>query len=75
MRPAKLNTIGLLGGMSAVATQEYYDIINRKVKEAKGGHNIAEIIIYSVNFAEIEQFIQRNAWDEAADYLVKKLSS
>ena len=72
MKPAKLNIIGLLGGMSAVATQEYYDIINRKVKEAKGGHNIAEIIIYSVNFAEIEQFIHRNTWDEAADYLVKK---
>ena len=61
--------------MSAVATQEYYEIINQKVKEAKGGHNIAEIIIYSVNFAEIEQFIERNAWDEAADYLVEKAKS
>lgn len=72
MEPVNLQTIGLMGGMSSAATAEYYEIINQKVKEAKGGHNIAEIIICSVNFAQIEYYIRTNAWDDAAIYLVDK---
>jgi aspartate racemase len=72
MEPANLNTIGLMGGMSSAATAAYYDIINQKVKTVKGGHNIAEIIICSVNFAVIEQYIREEAWEEAAHYLVEK---
>ena len=72
MEQANLNTIGLMGGMSSVATAAYYDIINQKVKTVKGGHNIAEIIICSVNFAVIEQYIREEAWEEAAHYLVEK---
>ena len=72
MEPVNLQTIGLMGGMSSAATAEYYEIINQKVKEAKGGHNIAEIIICSVNFAQIEYYIRTNAWDDAAIYLVEK---
>ena len=72
MEPANLNTIGLMGGMSSAATAAYYDIINKKVKTVKGGHNIAEIIICSVNFAVIEQYIREENWKEAAHYLVEK---
>ena len=72
MEPANLNTIGLMGGMSSAATAAYYEIINQKVKTIKGGHNIAEIIICSVNFAVIEQYIREEAWEEAAHYLVEK---
>ena len=72
MEPANLNTIGLIGGMSSAATAAYYEIINQKVKTVKGGHNIAEIIICSVNFAVIEQYIREEAWEEAAHYLVEK---
>jgi len=72
MEPANLNTIGLMGGMSSAATAAYYEIINQKVKTVKGGHNIAEIIICSVNFAVIEQYIREEAWEEAAHYLVEK---
>ena len=36
-----LKTIGILGGMSSVATGEYYNLINNKVREIKGGLNIA----------------------------------
>ena len=72
MEPANLNTIGLMGGMSSAATAAYYDIINQKVKTVKGGHNIAEIIICSVNFAVIEEYIREEAWEEAAHYLVEK---
>ena len=72
MEPVNLNTIGLMGGMSSAATAAYYEIINQKVKTVKGGHNIAEIIICSVNFAVIEQYIREEAWEEAAHYLVEK---
>lgn len=68
----KLNTIGILGGMSAAATGEYYRLINQKVKEHLGGHNIAEIIICSVNFANIEYYVRSGNWEKAADYLVEK---
>ena len=59
MEPANLNTIGLMGGMSSAATAAYYEIINQKVKTVKGGHNIAEIIICSVNFAALSSIFER----------------
>lgn len=67
-----LKTIGILGGMSSAATGEYYKLINQKVKEIKGGHNIADMVIYSVNFADIEGFVRTNNWDDASNYLVEK---
>ena len=72
MGQANLKTIGLMGGMSSASTTAYYEIINQKVNSAKGGHNIAEIIICSVNFAVIEQYIRAETWDAAAHYLVGK---
>lgn len=67
-----LKTIGILGGMSSASTSEYYDLINQKVNEKKGGHNIAEIVISSVNFANIERFVRSDSWDEAGAYLAAK---
>ena len=72
MQLETFNTIGILGGMSNAATGEYYALINQKVKEVKGGHNIAEMIICSVNFAHIEYYIRTGKWKEAADYLSSK---
>ena len=67
-----LKTIGILGGMSSAATGEYYNLINQKVKEIKGGHNIAEMIICSVNFANIERFVRTQNWSDAGRYLAEK---
>lgn len=67
-----LNTIGLLGGMSSEATGEYYRLINQKVKASEGDYNIAEIIINSVNFANIERFVRTESWDDAGSYLAQK---
>lgn len=67
-----LRTIGILGGMSSAATGEYYNLINQKVKDIKGGYNIAEMIICSVNFANIERFIRTDNWEGAAEYLATK---
>lgn len=70
-----LKTIGILGGMSSAATGEYYNLINQKVKDIKGGHNIAEMLICSVNFANIERFVRTENWKEASEYLVEKARS
>ena len=49
-----MKTIGLIGGMSWESTIPYYRIINEVVKEKLGGLHSAKIILYSVEFYEIE---------------------
>lgn len=68
----EMKTIGVLGGMSGQATSEYYRMLNAGVQAAKGGWNAAEVLICSVNFANIEAFVRREQWEDAADYLVAK---
>ena len=58
--------------MSSVATEEYYNLINKKVREIEGGHNIAEMVIVSVNFGNIERFVRTENWEDAGDYLSEK---
>ena len=53
-----MKTVGLLGGMSWESTVTYYQIINETVKEKLGGLHSAKILMYSVDFAEIESFRQ-----------------
>lgn len=65
-------TIGLLHGMSSVATGDYYRRINDRVNELLGGHERAQILLWSVNFGDIERFVRGDRWDEAADYLVRR---
>lgn len=67
-----MRTIGILGGMSSQATAEYYQLINAGIQQARGGWNAAELMIYSVNFANIEAFIRREQWEGAAAYLIAK---
>ena len=49
-----MKTIGLIGGMSWESTISYYSIINEYIKEKLGGLHSAKIILYSVEFDEIE---------------------
>ncbi len=64
-----MKTIGLIGGMSWESTAEYYRIMNEAVKERLGGYHSAEIIMYSVEFAEIHRFQFAGQWDKVADIL------
>ena len=64
-----MKTIGLIGGMSWESTVPYYRIINEKVKEALGGLHSARIILYSVEFDEIEKLQSSGRWDESAEIL------
>ena len=67
-----MKTIGVLGGMSSMATAEYYRMINDGVRRRLGGWNAAEMIISSVNFAVIEHCVRNELWDEAAVYLTSR---
>jgi aspartate racemase len=67
-----MRTIGVLGGMSNQATAEYYRMINEGVNARLGGWSTAEMIISSVNFANIEHFVRNGLWEEAGAYLAAK---
>lgn len=64
-----MKTIGLIGGMSWESTITYYQLINEGVKDALGGLHSAKILLYSVDFFEVEALMSRGEWDKAADLL------
>ncbi|WP_394168968.1 aspartate/glutamate racemase family protein [Saccharospirillum alexandrii] len=64
-----MKTIGLLGGMSWESTQTYYRLLNENVKTALGGLHSAKVVLYSVDFAEIEALQHQGNWDETARIL------
>lgn len=64
-----MKTIGMIGGMSWESTVTYYEIVNEVIKERLGGLNSAKVLLYSVNFEEIEQCQSAGAWDESAKIL------
>ncbi|MGE4532851.1 aspartate/glutamate racemase family protein [Halomonas sp.] len=57
-----MKTIGLIGGMSWESTQTYYRLINQGVKARLGGLHSARLVLYSVDFAEIEALQRRGDW-------------
>ena len=65
-----MKTIGRLGGMSWESTVPYYQTINRAVGERLGGLHSARMVLYSVDFHDIEQRQHSGRWDEAAGILV-----
>ena len=66
-----MKTIGLLGGMSWESTTSYYRIINEKIKHRLGGLHSAQVVLYSLDFQDIEDLQHRGRWEEAADILVE----
>ncbi|MGZ8853708.1 MAG: aspartate/glutamate racemase family protein [Thermoanaerobaculia bacterium] len=66
-----MKVIGLLGGMSWESTVPYYQVINETVREQLGGLHSAKIVLFSVDFAEIEEMQAAGRWDEAGALLAK----
>lgn len=66
-----MKVIGLLGGMSWESTVSYYQVINETVREQLGGLHSAKIVLFSVDFAEIEEMQVAGRWDEAGALLAK----
>lgn len=65
----QLRTIGLLGGMSWESTAHYYRCMNELVRQRLGGLHSARLLLYSVDFHDIERLQREDRWDEAGRYL------
>jgi aspartate racemase len=60
-----VRTIGLIGGMSWESTVPYYRTVNQTVKQRLGGLHSAQVVLYSVDFAEIESLQRAGDWTTA----------
>lgn len=66
-----MKTIGLLGGMSWESTIPYYRIINQTVGRELGGLHSAKILLFSVDFHEIETLQHAGDWEKAGAILAE----
>lgn len=64
-----MKTIGLIGGMSWESTVPYYRQINETIREHLGGLHSAKIILYSVDFHDVERLQHAGDWDGAGALL------
>jgi len=64
-----MKTIGLIGGMSWESTLPYYRHINEAIKARLGGLHSARLVLYSVDFHEIEQLQRSGDWQRAGALL------
>jgi len=66
-----MKVIGLIGGMSWNSTLEYYRVINELVAQRLGGFHSARLILYSLDFDEIERAQCEARWEDAAHILAE----
>jgi aspartate racemase len=64
-----MKMLGLLGGMSWESTVPYYREINQTVKTRLGGLHSAKLLLYSVDFYDIERQQAAGDWDAAGALL------
>ena len=64
-----MKTIGLIGGMSWESTAAYYRLVNEGIKQHLGGLHSAKIVLYSVDFQEIEHLQRAADWQAAGESL------
>lgn len=65
-----MKTIGLIGGMSWESSAVYYDILNTETKKRLGGHHSCQCLMYSVDFAEIEELQHRGDWAQLTRIMI-----
>jgi aspartate racemase len=67
-----MKRIGMLGGMSWESSIEYYRLANEFVRERLGGLHSADLILRSVDFAEIERMQVAGDWAAAGEVLANE---
>lgn len=60
-----MKTIGILGGMSAASTQIYYRELCEITRRRLGGLHSPQLLIRSLDFAEVEMLQVNGQWDQA----------
>ncbi len=66
-----MKTLGLIGGMSWESTVPYYRQINQQINQRLGGLHSAKIILYSVDFQQIEALQRSGDWQQAGQILAE----
>jgi len=66
-----MKTLGLIGGMSWESTVPYYRQINQRINQQLGGLHSAKIIMYSVDFQQIEALQRSGDWQQAGQLLAE----
>ena len=61
--------LGLLGGMAWPSTAEAYRLLNEGVNAARGGVASADLVVVSLDFAEVEALQATGDWEGAAALL------
>lgn len=64
-----MRRIGLLGGMSWESSALYYTAVNEGVRQRLGGLHSADLVMVSVDFAEVERLQAEGEWERAGDLL------
>lgn len=64
-----MKIIGLIGGMSWESTITYYEILNQEVAKRLGGFHSSKILMYNVDFAELEENMSKGNWEDNAKIL------
>lgn len=64
-----MKTIGVLGGMSWESTLPYYRLLNQGVARRLGGLHSARVVLWSVDFHDIEILQDAGRWEEAGEEL------
>ena len=67
-----MKTIGMLGGMSWESTALYYRLANELVRDRLGGLASADLLVRSVDFAQVRELQLQGRWDDAADLLLRE---
>ena len=70
-----MKTIGLIGGMSWESTIPYYRQINEVVKARLGGLHSAKLLLYSVDFYDVERLQHAGNWAAAGGLLAQAARS
>lgn len=60
-----MKTIGMIGGMSWESTLPYYRHINQAIRRERGGLHSARLLLYSVDFHDIERLQHAGDWEGA----------
>ena len=65
-----MKTIGLIGGVSWESTVVYYQLLNRMARERLGGLHSAELLLWSFDFADIEDLQASGDWQAATEAMI-----
>jgi len=65
-----MQVIGLIGGMSWNSTLEYYRIINESFTRRLGGLHSARLVLYNLDFDDIQRAQHEGHWDDLTSVLV-----